>query len=160
MTHNTESPLAAFRERAALPQASGSGGFYTAGLQAEQPSGSPDGHAPSAADVRFVSPAPVVSSAAFRERAALPGAAMPRAFSTPHPISLIDDGRGCTMPDDIGRDQCAACWRPSRTGDKRVPAAMLTLHSGSEVECVDRVHMATVVPAGIPDKHLGCGGSA
>ena len=33
--------------------------FISAGLQAEQPSGSPDGHAPSAADVRVVSPAPV-----------------------------------------------------------------------------------------------------
>ena len=54
----------------------------SAGLQAEQPSGSPDGPVPSAADVRFVGPAPVVSSAAFRERAALPGAAMPRAFSS------------------------------------------------------------------------------
>lgn len=32
--------------------------FY-AGLQAEQPSGSPDGPMPSAADVRVVGPAPV-----------------------------------------------------------------------------------------------------
>ena len=101
-----------------------------------------------------------LSPAAFRERAALPGGAMPRAFSTTHPISLIDDGRGCTMPADIGRDQCAACWRPSRTGDKRVPAAMLTTHSGAEVECVDRVHRATVAGAADADKTAMCGGSA
>ena len=55
---------------------------FIAGLQAEQPSVSIAGPMPSAADVRFVGPAPVVSSAAFRERAALPGAAMPRAFSS------------------------------------------------------------------------------
>ena len=56
--------------------------FISAGLQAEQPSGSPDGHAPSAADVRFVSPAPVVSSAAFRERAASPQGSGSGAFSS------------------------------------------------------------------------------
>lgn len=56
---------------------------FTAGLQAEQPwLGVPGcGHVPSAADVRVVGPAPVSPPAAFRERAALPGAAMPRAFS-------------------------------------------------------------------------------
>jgi hypothetical protein len=55
--------------------------FISAGLQAEQPSGSPDGLVPRAADVRVVSPAPVVSSAAFRERAALPQGLGSGAFS-------------------------------------------------------------------------------
>ncbi len=132
MTNTTESPRADVMPPP-LPQASGSGGFYTAEPQAGRPSGLPDGLVPRGASVRV-------------------------AGSAPQPISLIDDGRGCTMPDDIGRDQCAACWRPIRTGDKRVPAAMLTLHSGGEFECVDRVHRATVAGAADADKHQRLGG--
>jgi hypothetical protein len=113
MTNTTESPRADVMPPP-LPQASGSGAFYTAEPQAGRPSGSPDGHVPRGASVRV-------------------------AGSAPPPISMIDDGRGCTMPADIGRDQCAACWRPNRSGAKTIPAAHVTLHSGVEVECMDRV---------------------
>ncbi len=99
-----------------------------------------------------------LSPAAFRERAALPGAAMPRAFSTPHQISLIDDGRGCTMPADIDRDQCAACWRPLRSGPRITPAALVTMHSGGALECVDRVHERNIHSFAGVDKPLPVGG--
>jgi hypothetical protein len=55
--------------------------FISAGLQAEQPSGSPDGHAPRAADVRVVGPAPV-SPPAGLPLPGLPGGAISRAFSS------------------------------------------------------------------------------
>ena len=78
----------------------------------------------------------------------------------PAPI-IEDEGMACVQPAG-SEDQCAACARPARTtAAKIIPAMYVTfLRLGGEPvwECIHRVHVSNVAPAGDADKHQRLGG--
>jgi hypothetical protein len=78
----------------------------------------------------------------------------------PAPI-IEDEGMACVQPAG-SEDQCAACARPARTTtNKIIPAMYVTfLRLGGEPvwECIHRVHVSNVAPAGDAEKTAMCGG--